>query len=262
MIELAELRDGRSETKVGYRIIVKNANKGCDFGVGILVECFDLLSRILIFRRNPLYGYIDNDVFRTGDENNIVEVNNVSEMKNYLNSMGIMEENFQYIESVLALRFEICQSMLEELQIPMGKIREVSVSPSMTRAWGMCYRLRLNNRAFKIKISEKLLTIGDIDGIDLVILHELLHTVDGCFNHGKTWKYYASLVCDYYGFNIQRLTDAEELGITAEQAIEAGYHVVQCDLCGYFYYAKSECKSIKYYNHYSCNCGGTLVRLS
>lgn len=41
--------------------------------------------------------------------------------------------------------------------------------------------------------------------IQMTIVHELLHTCEGCFNHGAKWKYYAEVMNNKYGYQITRI---------------------------------------------------------
>jgi predicted SprT family Zn-dependent metalloprotease len=66
------------------------------------------------------------------------------------------------------------------------------------------------------------------------IMHEHLHTVPGCWNHGEQWKCYASILNRTYGYDIKRTTDGETLGITKDKPQPK--YVIKCPHCGKEYY--------------------------
>ena len=84
-------------------------------------------------------------------------------------------------------------------------------------------------------IPDDVKAIVELEG---TMIHELIHTVPNCMNHGKNFKAIAKLVNDRYDkYNIQRCTDFADSGI-AEEFIEGGrkssklYDVI-CNTCGH-----------------------------
>lgn len=106
------------------------------------------------------------------------------------------------------------------------------------------------------------------------IIHELIHTVDGCFNHGPNFKRLASLVNDCYAcYNISRCAIADEAGISREvvKKYEKPKHryTVCCPNCNRkFVYAK-QTKLVKILSGhagicettYRCPCGSNKFYL-
>ena len=87
----------------------------------------------------------------------------------------------------------ICQADLDSLGVKYGKVSNWTVNTRAKRRLGQCKKAGLG--LFDINISEALLNDDIDDQISLdTIMHELLHTVQGCFNHGEKWKSYAKYI--------------------------------------------------------------------
>jgi predicted SprT family Zn-dependent metalloprotease len=163
-------------------------------------------------------------------------------------------------ENLCIHRFLVCKRELADLNIPLSIVDSVAVNSRFERAWGRCRRL---GNKFRIELSYKLMKTATIEGIDMVMYHELLHTCIGCFNHGSLWKQYAFVVCQAKGIHISRLTSADELGVDIQALLEQGYFACQCIDCGNVVTRKSECRFINHPEWYSCGkCGGSFVRIS
>lgn len=106
-----------------------------------------------------------------------------------------------------------------------------------------------------IEISRWLMQLND-EIIKNTIIHELIHCLPDCNNHGKSFKYYAKLVKDNLGYNITRLGNKEEdykaSGIefkVKEKKIKYNYKIV-CKKCGQTYFRQ---RLKKYFNkRYVC----------
>lgn len=103
---------------------------------------------------------------------------------------------------------------------------------------------KLQYRKFKIhhiEISRWLLELND-DIIKNTIIHELIHCLPDCNNHGSEFKKYAKIVKDNLGYNITRLgnkkEDYEKSGLEfqeKEKQIKYNYKIV-CKKCGQTYF--------------------------
>lgn len=61
------------------------------------------------------------------------------------------------------------------------------------------------------------------------VIHELIHTIPGCMNHGSNFKYYAVLVNREYSFlHVQRCTSMEEYGVERKKNPK---YTVRCADC-------------------------------
>lgn len=114
-------------------------------------------------------------------------------------------KNVDYLKSVE----KECETMAIEANIEIGIISNIKINSRAKRRWGLCTKLA--DGTFSIEISDQLLK-DDVeeDALMNTVMHEILHTVDRCMNHGKKWKECAKIINRTYGMNIKRCTSAEE----------------------------------------------------
>ena len=153
-----------------------------------------------------------------------------------------------------------CIEELEAINIQVGKILSFEINYTANRRWGQC--CRKPNGWHTINISYKLLANDvDIKALKDTLFHELLHTCDGCMNHGTRWKNYADRVNKAYGYNIKRCTSAEEKNIEDDREKLAKYKFV-CEDCGQVIYRQKASNFTKNYNLYTCGrCHGKFKRV-
>lgn len=118
---------------------------------------------------------------------------------------------------------EECLNMVRTLHIPIKEDTPVKYNGRIRKKWGYCKRT--SDNTFEISISTAL---GEDDvpkkSLMSTILHELLHTCPGCFNHGKLWKSYAQAIKKEYGIHIRTSSDAETMKIKP-------HYYVKCRKC-------------------------------
>ena len=146
------------------------------------------------------------------------------------------------------------------------KIVSIKVNSRLSRALGRCVQVwDAWNRCYvyKIEIQPNILADGLEDSIPKnTIMHELIHTCKGCFNHGDEFQYRAGIVNRRLSYNVHTTTDSASLvaaGVTLKQHTD-NYAVV-CDKCG---------RTVKKYKRWSSTlerigdfrhggtCGGNL----
>lgn len=105
-----------------------------------------------------------------------------------------------------------CLTLVDALHIPRAKEMTFAWNPRLKRLWGRCkftvqqkYIIELNC-VFQDEST-------DISGLKNTLLHEILHTCEGCMNHGAQWKAYAKQMQDAYGIVLKRTGSAWEKGI-------------------------------------------------
>lgn len=163
-----------------------------------------------------------------------------------------------------------CMEMLDNLNIPYSRDIHMSVNYRADRRWGRCERTA---DGFNITISDKLLDErNSINGLKETILHELLHTISGCMNHGEKWKRYAKMVNNAYGHDVKRCNTAEEKGVCDEMIAEMQAkramklaskptYIVACTKCGHKYIRHKMSKLVSNPDLYLCGtCDGKLIR--
>ena len=140
-----------------------------------------------------------------------------------------------------------CMSMLDNVDIEYGNITKWEINTRAIQRWGQCKK---RNGNFIISISHK--------ALETTVLHELLHTVDGCMNHGNNWQKVANQVNMCYGYNIKRTTSTEEKGIEREPY----KYVVKCQNCGIKVGRYKMSSLIQQPQNWKCGCcGGKFERI-
>lgn len=152
---------------------------------------------------------------------------------------------------------KICMSELDAVGINYRR-SQFEINYRAVKRWGQC---RSNgDGTFTVQISSVLLDENNsVDGLKNTIIHELLHTCEGCMNHGKKWQELADIVNSRYGYGIKRTSSGEEKGISVNSIVENKRHYeVTCRSCGtkWIYYRDN--KVTKYTSNFRCSCGGKL----
>ena len=112
-----------------------------------------------------------------------------------------------------------------------------------------------------IEISKWVLELND-DIIRNTIMHELIHCLPYCNNHGKEFKKYAELINEKLGYEIQRLgnkeKDYEKSNIVFDKSDEVEYkYKIRCKKCGIVFYRQRLKKN--FIRDYRCgDCKGKL----
>lgn len=144
---------------------------------------------------------------------------------------------------------------LESVGITTGYIIDIKTAPNTNQSWGYC---RKRPDGFEIKINECLLedNVDDKATMDTV-MHEVIHTVDGCLNHKAPFKKVAALVNERYGYNVKRISSAAEKGIDKSDITTIQY-IIECGNCGNLNYYSRKTKVVKSIlnkeHSYRCSC--------
>ncbi len=91
------------------------------------------------------------------------------------------------------------------------------------------------------------------------IAHELIHTCNGCYNHGAAFKKYAAIMNSTYDYNIQSANTTQEMGIIVTAANSK--YIIQCRKCGAVFTRSRWCSFVENPTRYRCGCGGELIRV-
>lgn len=145
---------------------------------------------------------------------------------------------------------ENCCHKLDAIGIEYGEITSVTINTRAKQRWGQC---KLTNGRYSISISNRLMEDNvELIHLETTVIHEILHTCKGCYNHGKEWKNLAEKVNRAYGYNIKRCTSSEEKGlepIITEYTIK---HKFVCKCCGQVVTRQRESDFTKQYQYYRC----------
>lgn len=154
-----------------------------------------------------------------------------------------------------------CLAELESIGISCGRISRWTVNTRAKTRWGMCKKL--SDGTFEIEIAAVLLRdeVSDLAAKNTVI-HELLHTVPGCSDHGSRWKALATAVNEKLpGYAIRRTTSFAEKGLTGEQKKPVYRYILRCSQCGRQILRQKRSAVVEHPERYRCSCGGRLILL-
>ena len=111
-----------------------------------------------------------------------------------------------------------------------------------------------------IEISKWVMELND-EIIKNTIIHELIHCIPFCNNHGSEFKKYATYINEKLGYNVKRVGNPKEDYQNSnkeykEQIIKYKYKII-CNQCGQEIYRQRFNK--KLITRYKCGkCGGSL----
>lgn len=139
--------------------------------------------------------------------------------------------------------YENCKAKLIACGYQPGNITKVCVNKRFSRAMG---RTRKRGDTYIIELS--LTTVDDNTPLrftETVMLHELIHTCNGCFNHGKPFNEACQKVNKTYGYNVGITIDCRNEGVNNIVNAQTAKYKVVCDYCGNYQLMKRMCKIVK-----------------
>ena len=139
--------------------------------------------------------------------------------------------------------------------IKVGKISRVLVSDKSFGKFGSCRRLI--NGYFVIEITD----LGLHGDVKTTIVHELIHTVEGCFNHGPKFQEIARLLSSAYNIELGTKASKNEMELSKEYRIAKAKYVIRCKKCGQIITRQRATRLVKLPMTYRCGCGGDLERI-
>lgn len=186
------------------------------------------------------------------------------------------------MEEKLNKLFNECMEELKSINLDfdeekIGKI-DISFTKRKTKRYGCCKQeepdkttaYRKNRTIYykqyhkhHIEISKWLMDLND-DIIKNTIMHELIHCLPNCNNHGKYFKYYAQIINKQLGYNISRLGNKQEdyrkSNLEFKFDKPSYKYKVICEKCGLIYYRQRLVKNfIKKYRCGKCSGGLQIV---
>lgn len=125
---------------------------------------------------------------------------------------------------------------IKDVGIPCKEIEGVKWT-NARKKWGACWN---KGGKYNITISDMLKQNGiKEEAVKSVIAHEIIHTCEGCWNHGKQFRKYCEIVQKKYGYNpIGTRPDGghkpEDLDIKEEMVFgdQMFKYIIQCVDCG------------------------------
>ena len=152
-------------------------------------------------------------------------------------------------------------SMILDAGIPLEpwKIESITLNTRAKKRWGQCKRTPYGT--YQINVNAELVRQSK-DGTLNTVIHELLHTAKDCWNHGKQWKNYASIINNKYGIDIKTTSTAEEKGIKEPTTKPTDYkYILECQQCNYKYKRMRRSNLVNHPESYTCGCGGSIKRI-
>lgn len=112
-----------------------------------------------------------------------------------------------------------------EVHIPVG----IDINNRLSRSLGRCIRKR---GVYRIEANLTFLKIAAPQNVHNMIMHECIHCVEGCFNHGAKWKSVAAKVMNLYPqYNISRCTYNKNYNEVRMEFSLYKYEII-CENCG------------------------------
>lgn len=126
--------------------------------------------------------------------------------------------------------FECCDIIEKVLGIKANNRYVTKISSRMTKTLGNCRRNSAHY--YTITISKKYLEHSSAQSVHDTIMHEVLHSLPDCMNHGTIWKNYANKICMAIPkYNISRLSNDKEYGEYINEITKYKYKII-CKGCG------------------------------
>lgn len=134
---------------------------------------------------------------------------------------------------------------------------KVTINMRARKRFAACKRVKGSSN-YEIEVGEMLLRVNE-KLVKSILAHEILHTCQGCYNHGSTWKTYADQMNQAYGYEISTTTTYEALGLHAPEQNKRINYVITCQNCGQQMYRQKRSRLVAHIDEYRCKCGGKLV---
>ena len=163
------------------------------------------------------------------------------------------------IKSLLLKALAIC----DKENIPYRKITDITINKRLSKAWGRCiHHVEDDNFTIELRTVIADENITSENGIMSIILHEVIHTCEGCFNHGTLFNSYGERLLKY-GYDTMYATKSmEKLGVDREKCVNSMKYVCKCKKCGIIEGRQRMCKFVSEPQNFTHKgCGGTFKRI-
>lgn len=148
---------------------------------------------------------------------------------------SVMDKEITYTEMLKLVHEAYKQAVAAGIPLNNRVLTEVKINRRYSKRIACCITNRRTGEC-RFEYSE-LLTHASPDKVIETWIHEWIHTLPDCKNHGEYFKYYASLANKKYGYKISRLGDLEYMGVSEEnqlvntnKKIQKNY-VIYCNTC-------------------------------
>lgn len=163
-------------------------------------------------------------------------------------------------QAKLNAMFNKALKIADECGLKYGTITEIKINSRLTRTLGVCNPGP--NETYWIEVNKNVLEKCNDDFIMETILHEIVHTCPGCWNHGKEFKETGMQITRKYPqFKITRTANAQAACADGIRFNPKEKYVLKCEKCKREFSYSRMTKAVKYPWAYRCKCGGDLVRI-
>lgn len=159
-------------------------------------------------------------------------------------------------EQVRKMVYSFREDMLSR-GIKVGRVINVRFTES-SRNYGTCQRVMMG--CYEITITD----LGLHGDVMSTIVHELIHTVDGCMNHGSKFQSIAKELSRVYNLDLGTHASKKEMAMTREYRISKARYVIKCSnpKCSCLILRERAVGVVKHPERYTCaTCGGKMIRV-
>lgn len=158
--------------------------------------------------------------------------------------------------------FDEALEIARECGLKPGIITDVKVNGRLSRSLGRC-RKSQGWRGYHIEISKQVVEHCDRNFIVQTLLHEIIHTCEGCWNHGANFEAAgARIMAKYPEYKISQTNDPVMENKYGEDYLRSQKYLLKCEKCG-MVYGKSRMSDFvrhpEFYTHKGC--GGNFTRI-
>lgn len=161
----------------------------------------------------------------------------------------------------------LCMAELDAINLVnySKNIASITVNNRLSRALGRCVR---KNGIFHIELAQKSVAEGvDVNFIKNIIMHELVHTMPNCWNHGPVFQNYAHIINRRLGYHVETTETIENMmaaGVNPLVNSKIAKYVLVCRKCGKeVAYRQRWCDLTANPGNYTHKaCGGDLKTIS
>ena len=169
--------------------------------------------------------------------------------------------NYKYKNPTRGRGMHDCDMLMREVAaqavrvgIPISERIEphVAINRRAVNRLGCCKRM---GGGYIIELAARVAE-GTEEGCRETLAHELLHTCQGCQNHGALWKEYAQCMNKAYGYKIRRLAAQETVESIRFRPFK---YLLRCERCGAELGRYRASPLTRHPERYRCQCGGRLT---
>lgn len=164
------------------------------------------------------------------------------------------------VKNAISNANEVVSSIVNNYAPPT--IKEIKIT-NATSYWALISKDRKSHNTYSLRVSRVFNLIGNEERaqrrLEECMIHELVHTLPKCWNHGPYFQMYASKINQKFTqYHIQTNTSDQEAGIEEIPVKRAPKYLSTCKKCGKVY---NWFRKPKYdINLYCCSiCGGRLT---